>query len=518
MRRSIARQRDVPRINKEQIKKIFLTMGSKVTNRPSAFYLMDSMRNIGYSFNSALADIVDNSISAGAKNINIIVPADPNNLYLGFLDDGKGMNGDDLRIAMRYGSKGKEQERDEMDLGRYGLGLKSASLSQCRKLTVASKIQGKLFAACWDLNVVAESEEWTLLELDDEEINSLPSIELLKAKEQGTLVLWQDFDTIRQSYGGLEYKGLIDLMDEALDYLSLIFHRFISGHGVNIAVNALSLDPLDPFLEKHHKTEIGKVNDITVQDKNGVDRHISVTTYLLPYLKDLTEEDMQALGGARKLASMQGFYVYRNERLIIYGTWFRMSYRSELAKYARIKVDIPATLDEIWKIDIKKQSAELPPAIKRQLQQCVESAQFSSRRKNKHRLTLKQDDVSSIWQKNESRSKKAVYRINRDAPLVKTILQQCDLKEAQLIQTLLAAIEQSVPYHDMYTDEANDNIDSTLSEEDMKGITIEAIGILNILENLDGRNTEVALTKLMAMKPYSEYDWIEASIRKELGL
>ena len=493
-------------------------MSSKVTNPPSAFYLMDSMRNIGYSFNSALADIVDNSISAGAKNIDIIVPADPSNVYLGFLDDGKGMSKEELRIAMRYGSKGKNQERENTDLGRYGLGLKSASLSQCRKLTVATKHEGNIFAASWDLNVVAESEEWTLIELDDDEIEELPSIQSLKEKNQGTLVLWQDFDTIRQTFNGLEYKGLVDLIDDATGYLELIFHRYIRDHGVNISVNSYSLEPLDPFLEKHHKTEVGKTFDITVQDKDGIDRHISVTTYLLPFLKDLTEEDMQALGGVKKLASMQGFYVYRNERLIIYGTWFRMSYRSELAKYARIKVDIPTTLDDIWKIDIKKQSAELPPAIKRQLQQCVESAQFSSRRKNKHRLTLKQDDTSSVWLKNESRNKKAIYRINRDSPLIKTIMQQCDSKETQLVNTLLTAIEQSIPYHDMYTDEANDNIDITLSDEDKKSITIEAIGMINIMETLEGGNTEAALNKLLAMKPYSEYDWIEASIRKELGL
>ena len=493
-------------------------MSSMITNPPSAFYLMDSMRNIGYSFNSAVADIIDNSISAGAKNIDIIVPPDPANIYLGFLDDGSGMSKEDLRVAMRYGSKGKWQERTETDLGRYGLGLKSASLSQCRKLTVVTKSNGAVSAACWDLNTVEESEEWTLIELDENDIAALPSIERLLEENQGTLVLWQDFDTIKQSYNGLEHKGLIELIDDATNYLGLIFHRYISDHGIKISVNAYPLEALDPFLEKHHKTEVGKANDITVQDKNGIDRHIAVTTYLLPFLQDLTEDDKRALGGVKQLASAQGFYVYRNERLIIYGTWFHMSYRSELAKYARIKVDVPSTLDDIWKIDIKKQSAELPPAIKKQLQQCVESVQFSSHHKNKHRLTLKQDDVSSVWQKNESRNKKIVYRINRDAPLVKTILQQCDSKEAQLIHTLLAAIEQSIPYHDMYTDEANGNIDSTLSDEEKKDIMLGAIGVFNLLETLEGGNTEVALSKLIGMKPYSEYDWIESMIRKELGL
>lgn len=493
-------------------------MSRIVTNPPGAFFLMDSMRNIGYSFNSAVADIIDNSISAEAKMVNIIVSSNPEDIYIGFLDNGKGMTAEELRVAMRYGSKGKGQQRKDTDLGRYGLGLKSASLSQCRKLTVATKQGSKLFAACWDLNVVEEKEEWALIELEQNEINSLPSINTLKEQEEGTLVIWQDFDILMQTYGGQVYKGLIDSVDDATDYLSLVFHRYISNHGITISINGSAIEPMDPFLEKHHKTEIGKTNYITVQDKNGIDRHISVTTYLIPYLKDLSEADMMDLGGAKRLASMQGFYVYRNERLIIYGTWFRMSYRSELAKYARIKVDIPSTLDDIWRIDIKKQSAELPPAIKRQLQQCVESAQFSSRRKNKHRLTLKQDDVTSLWLKNESRDKKAIYRINRDAPLVKTVFQQYDSKEAHLLATLLTAIERSVPYHDMYTDEANDNIDNSLSDEEKKGIAIDAIGILNVLEAIDGGGAEAALSKLMTMKPYSEYDWIEEMIRKELNL
>lgn len=492
-------------------------MSIKIKNPPSAYILMNSMRNIGYTFTSAVADIVDNSISAKARNIDIFVPADPSNIYLCFVDDGIGMDSNSLRIAMRYGSKGKNEQRDDDDLGRYGLGLKSASLSQCRRLTVISKANGVYSGACWDLNEIEKSEEWTLIELDQEEIQSVPCFQELASKDRGTLVVWQDFDVLRQTCNGLEYKGLVDSINETSDILGLIFHRFIANHGIVLKINGTAIEPIDPFLEKHHKTEIGKTSDITVTDKDGIDRHISVTPYLLPYLKDLSETDIHALGGAARINSMQGFYVYRNERLIIYGTWFRMTYRNELAKYARIKVDVPTSLDDIWKIDIKKQSAELPPAIRKQLQKCVESVQLSSRRKNQHRLTLKEDDTTTIWQKNTDREHKAIYTINRDAPLIQTVFQQSEsTAERQRLSLLLSAIEKSIPFHDMYTDEANNNIATEISDEDKRELTLQGVVLIKMIKTINNCSEEEALVKIIGMEPFSRYEWSESLIRKEL--
>ena len=492
-------------------------MGKRIENPPSAFVLMDSMRNIGYSFTSAVADIIDNSISARATRIDIFVPATPQNIYMAFLDNGNGMDADELRVAMRYGSKGKKAARADIDLGRYGLGLKSASLSQCRRLTVVSKKNGALSAACWDLDEVEETEEWTLIEFDQDEIAALPCLDELTSLSQGTLVIWQDFDVLRQTNDGLEHKGLIDAIDDARDYVSLIFHRYLSKHGLTIAFNGELLEPFDPFLEGHKKTEVGKTSDITVLDKDGIERHISVTPYLLPYYKDLSDEDRNSLGGASRLTAMQGFYVYRNERLIIYGTWFRMSPRSELAKYARIKVDIPTSLDEIWKIDIKKQSAELPPGIKKQLQRCVEEAQISSRRKNKHRLSLREDDLTTIWQKNTDRDGKSIYLINRDAPLIRSLLQQCSNGEMQMMNLLMTAIERSLPFHDMYVDEANANIQAEIGEETKHRIALEAIPLIEMFQQIDGSSFEDALKKILSLEPFRQYEWFEQYVRKECG-
>jgi hypothetical protein len=498
---------------------IYKHMAKKIDNPPSAYVLMDSMRAIGYTFNSAIADIIDNSISADSHNINLFVSPVPTDIYFAILDDGDGMDETQLIMAMKYGSRPKTESRKDNDLGRFGLGLKSASLSQCRKLIVASSKSGKICAASWDLDEVEKTQSWSLLILDEDEINQLPHINDLKSSHDGTLVIWEDFDVLRQINEGREYKGLVDSVNDSFDYLSLIFHRYLgSGQNeVRIAINGNQLQPIDPFLESNKKTEVGKPNDITIPDSSGEERHITVTPYLLPFLKDLTESDKKKLGGVARINSMQGFYVYRNNRLIIFGTWFHMSYRNELAKYARIKVDIPSSLDEIWKIDIKKQNAELPPSIKRQLQRCVENAKFSSRRKNEHRLTLANGDQDSIWQKNLSRDNKAVYRINKNAPLIKNIIQCFEPSDANKIDILIHAIENSIPFHDMYTDEADDKIETEITEEDRAQIVADAVALVHIMRNIRPDSNEQLIEQLGSKQPYNQYEWFKDALRKELN-
>ncbi len=491
-------------------------MARQIDNPPSADVLMNSMRSIGYTFNSAVADIIDNSISANAHRVDIFLSSDPASIYLAFLDDGDGMDQGELRAAMKYGSKSKDSERRPNDLGRFGLGLKSASLSQCTDLIVISKKGPSISADSWNLKIIESCKSWALLELDSKEIENLPCIDRLKSQEKGTLVLWRDFDVIRQINNGAEYSGLIDNVDDACDFLGLVFHRFISEKRLEILVNGNPVEAIDPFLESNKKTEVGKPSDITIKDEKGADQHITVTPYLLPYLKDLSESDKRKLGGVARISTMQGFYVYRNGRLIIYGTWFRMSYRNELAKYARIKVDIPSALDGTWKIDIKKQSAELPPIIKRQLQKCVENASFSSRRKNEHRLTMKSDDENAIWQKSLTREKRAVYRINRDSPLVRQILQSVDSSDVSKIGLLLDSIEKSIPFHDMYTDEANDNIEVELTDEDKAQLVANAIFLIQEQEKIGTFPVEQRIERIMSIDPFRQFPWLAALLKKEL--
>ncbi len=253
-------------------------MAQYAENKPTADVLMSSMRSMGYTFEAAIADIVDNSISAAASEIQIRFPVDPIDLFVAVCDNGSGMNRDELFDAMKYGSSLKRGKRQESDLGRFGLGLKSASLSQCRKLTVVSKKAGILSAFTWDLDVVEEKKDWIMLERTAEEIQSLRFIDYLNEKESGTIVVWEDFDIIRESSGN-EYAELMEHQSETSDYLSLIFHRYLNKTGTNkltIRINEYVLKGLDPFLENHPKTTSRLPFSVVIKDKSGMEQKMIV--------------------------------------------------------------------------------------------------------------------------------------------------------------------------------------------------------------------------------------------------
>ena len=326
-------------------------------NIPAADTLMKSMRSMGYSFESAIADIIDNSISAKAHNIHILFPVDPlKDVAVGIWDDGLGMTSDELFEAMRYGSSSAEAEREATDLGRFGLGLKSASLSQCRILTVVSKKDNNVSAYSWDFNYIMESREWYVRKLSQSEIKELPYSHTLREMEHGTLVLWQDFDVISKSCDGQIFDRLMELKNSVDEYIGLIFHRYISSSNpkekISILINNHKVKALDPFLESHTKVTTKKERTIAVNDSNGIEQLIRVKLYVLPFISDLTDKDKKLIGGVENLRTKQGFYIYRNKRLIIWGTWFNMKPKGELTKNARVRVDIPNTLDDLSLIHI----------------------------------------------------------------------------------------------------------------------------------------------------------------------
>lgn len=337
-------------------------------NKPTADVLMNSMRALGYSFESAIADIIDNSISAAARNILLRFPISPSDCYVAICDDGTGMSQAELFDAMKYGSQQKRKHRDDNDLGRFGLGLKSASLSQCRRLTVASKKEETISAYIWDLDIIEHKRDWYMIECTSYQVSSIKEISYLDNLDSGTIVVWENFDFIEKSSGNV-YAELSKYKESTANYLSLIFHRFLNRSGSNrlsISINNYTLSGLDPFLENHSKTNIRRKIEIPVVDSDGIERMVSIQPYVLLFQKDLSSEDKRLSGGIEHYRSKQGFYVYRNERLIVWGTWFGR-HRDELTKYARIKVDIPNTLDDIWGIDIKKQNAKIPSIIKSRL-------------------------------------------------------------------------------------------------------------------------------------------------------
>ena len=492
-------------------------MAQYAENKPTADVLMSSMRSMGYTFEAAIADIVDNSISAAASEIQIRFPVDPIDLFVAVCDNGSGMNRDELFDAMKYGSSLKRGKRQESDLGRFGLGLKSASLSQCRKLTVVSKKAGILSAFTWDLDIVEEKKDWIMLERTAEEIQSLRFIDYLNEKESGTIVIWEDFDIIRESSGN-EYAELMEHQSETSDYLSLIFHRYLNKTGTNkltIRINEYALKGLDPFLENHPKTTSRLPFSVVIKDKSGVEQKMTVQVFVLPFQKDLSPEDKKNSGGIENYRSKQGFYIYRNERLIIWGTWFGRQ-RDELTKYARIRVDIPNTLDEIWGIDIKKQNAKIPSSIRKRLTRAVDEAMDISVKKQTYRGRIAKIDENTdyIWDRKEDRGA-VTYQINRNSRIFDLLKGKIDDTAWGYVDMVLDEIEANIPYQQIYIDKSQNKVDEQITDEQKAEIADKARILIAMAKDMGGDRFSNIIERLWDSEPFNKVPELKNMILEE---
>lgn len=482
-------------------------MSKRILNNPSPEVLMNSMRSIGYSFKTAVADIIDNSISANATEVRIYTPIN-DDLYVAFFDDGDGMDKHELLNAMKYGSN--RESYGEHDLGRFGLGLKSASLSQCRRLTVVSKKHNFISAYSWDLDSVIENKTWDCLELDDKEIQELPRISMLKSATQGTLVIWQNFDIAYKKSNGHIKELISEEVEETEKHLSLVFHRFLNRpfKQIKIYINDDGIKGFDPFLEDHPKTDSQKPSLFNYNGSN-----IKIQQYILPHVNDLSNEYIAKLGGDEMLRNGQGFYIYRNDRLIIYGTWFRLAssnLSSELYKYGRIKVDIPNTLDEEWDIDIKKQNANIPKGLLSQLKKAVSSVRTRSKDKSAKRAKLKlEKDDDKIWNKSLSRDEKEIYFINSESKFIKNFIDGFDDKDKSKIIHFLEIISSSVPYDDIYNSMCNRVLEQKISQDGIDSIVLEGVNQFNYLKKILQLSNDQIFELLKTYEPYDKENIIE---------
>lgn len=486
-------------------------------NKPTADVLMSSMRSMGYSFEAAIADIIDNSISVKANLIEIKFPVDPSDLYIAICDNGIGMSKDELYDAMKYGSALKRGSRSEDDLGRFGLGLKAASLSQCRKLTVASKKDGKLSAYIWDLDVVEEKRDWIMIDCSDNEILQLRHINFLDDYESGTVVIWEDFDVLRDSSGN-EYAELLNNQTITADYLSLIFHRYLNKEGRNrltIRINNYYLKGLDPFLENHAKTTVRKAFSLPLKDKDGIERNVTIQPYVLPFQKDLTLEDKKLSGGIENYRSKQGFYIYRNERLIVWGTWFGR-HRDELTKYARIKVDIPNTLDSIWGIDIKKQNARIPSSIKQRLTRAVDDAMDIAVKKQTYRGRIAKidDKIDYIWDRTDDRGI-ITYKINRTSKIFDLIRNKVDDEIWNCIDMVMEEIENAIPYQQIYIDKSQNKVKEEIDEERKAEIADKARMLISLAMKIGNESKDLVIERIMQSEPFNKYPELKDILMEE---
>lgn len=464
---------------------------------PYAPLLMESTRAIGYNLEAALADILDNSISANANNIEIrFNPYDEP--YVAILDNGNGMGKDELINAMRYGSYDSKEKREEKDLGRFGLGLKTASLSQCRRLTVVSKQHGIITGCRWDLDYINSTGKWSLLILDDREIGELPLYYDLNKLNSGTIVIWQNIDKIVTNDKNIS-DIFIERMEDVRKHLSLVFHRYLQGEkGINkikISINNNDLEPIDPFLSEKSQ-QLYPEEDIKIGSYK-----ITVTPYLLPHISNMSKEEIEILGGKDGLRKNQGFYVYRNRRLLVWGDWFRLTKQDDLSKLARVKVDIPNTLDAEWTLDIKKSTATPPYVIKKNLSAITQKICESSKKTWNFRGKRETSgDIIHIWNRCVNRDG-IYYEVNSEYPLIKEMLGRIDNKEEILRVFKLLGLY--LPMNQIYSDLTHDQ---KINQIDESGEALEVKElIIKILDTISLENKNQYLDVLKNVEPFSKH-------------
>lgn len=411
-----------------------------LSNPPDAASLMTSARSFGnYDLSSALADLLDNSIKAHARNVDIRCLRKADGPEVRILDDGTGMSAEELYRAMRPASTNPDEKRAPDDLGRFGWGMKSASLSQCRHLVVLTHHEGELAGASWDLDDLAD---WKMGLLEDAEIRALASEQLLK--RNGTEIVWSKCDRLSE-FGQVANRGFNDLVAHAKRQLSLIFHRYLGGEEglrkLTVTFNGDPLKPVDPFLRAHDATQAQPKEVLTLDGQP-----VEVQAFILPHYSKVTAGEHEQLGGEEGFVRNQGFYIYRQHRLIMHGTWFRLVRHGELSQLVRIAVNIPNSLDAVWKITLDKADAQLPTGLKSRLKDIVEGLKRKSGRVFQSRGGRVREEAGkvSVWAK-YVRNGEVRYYLNREHPLIAGMLEDEDQDRAKAFAAALGIIEDCFP-------------------------------------------------------------------------
>lgn len=401
---------------------------------------MMSARSFGnYDLAAALADLIDNSIKAHASFIEISCLFNAGDPVVTITDDGEGMSPSELMDAMRPASSNPSKERSPDDLGRFGWGMKSASFSQCKKLTVISSRNSEMSGAVWDLD---DLDEWKMGVLNPSEIYGIDHG--LSPDSSGTSVIWTHTDRLSEG-GSLSNAEFNELIAQTSEQLALVFHRFIEGiagsrNRLSISVNGNRLDAYDPFYRKHEATQVLEIEPLLMEGTT-----ILIQPYVLPHFSKLKPHEHERLGGEEGFLRNQGFYVYRNNRLIIYGTWFRLAKFGELSQLVRISVDIPNSLDDLWKITVDKSDAQLPAALKARLRQIIAGLRKKSGQTYRRRGgRIDHPTAKPVW-KRYSRNNEIRYELNREHPVLEELLQSTDQDTRLLVMAALRQIEQNFP-------------------------------------------------------------------------
>jgi len=448
---------------------------------PHAKMLLVALRSVGYTNETAIADIIDNSISGAASEIELYFDWDNRRIIIA--DNGYGMDSKELMDAMEIGSADPNEIRPSEDLGRFGLGMKTASFSLAKKLLVISKKDSTISNAEWDLDIVASEDKWEISECDEIEMSmileSINTYTQYNNWKQGTLIIISELDRlIDETNIDKSKKNFYKMIKKIKSHIAITFHRFMEEDGLIISVNGNEIKPWNPFWLKSRAT-MELAREELFDGKNEV----VVEPYILPHKsKYNSEEEFNEAAGIKDWRGHQGFYVYRNRRLLVYGTWFGKFKKEPAYNLARIKLDMNADSDFEWDIDIKKSKATLPVAIEEPITQiaflAIEKsvAVYNSRGVYNRKNIANNTSLKYVWEQRKNISGNYMFYLNKKHPMLLKILSEMDEDTQKELKTYLSLVESYSPT--MLSGVMDKETDFVISDEDKQK------EILNIQEKI----------------------------------
>lgn len=393
--------------------------------------IINVLGSTGYSLETAMADILDNSVAANAGKISIRFRIDNSeNDEVEIIDDGTGMSLETMKQAAVIANISQFDDREDQDLGRFSMGLKSASISFCNRLYVISKEKGKTAnSICLDFEEIARSQNWNAYVVD------LPEYEN-RIQESGTVIVWKKLKFTGRSLTHIELNKKLASLEK---HLSHVFSDYLLDEQVTITLNGYPIFGWDPFARSISGTK--KIDCDAIQ-YNG--RKIGVQIYILPVMSRLTDAEKSQVTGYGMI-EQQGFYVYRNRRLITEGGWLNLSDVQSNSKYdyARIRIDIPNTLDEDFKVNFMKSSIVIPDSLREQFriiarQARKESVSSAVYTKDPGRRRLKRpNDYVPVWYVKHT-DNAIVLTVNEDHPILSRLTKGMPEKDRKKLFSIMA--------------------------------------------------------------------------------
>lgn len=428
---------------------------------PEAKSMVLSYRSFGYSVETALADIIDNSITAGATEVRIDTDFKGEKSVITIRDNGCGMTCDELVEAMKLGCIPDAESnirREAKDLGRFGHGMKTASFSQCKCLTVITKKDGVLSTRTWDLDYISKNG-WQLIEKQSH------YADFLNSTDHGTVVVWENLDRLVSGLADNEQDSQKygSLLAQVQSHLAMTFHKFIEKNALKIyCFSNFPIEPFNPFLPEYSNL----VETIREEERNG----IKVVSYVMPnksYIQN--QKELQRAANGKGWVNMQGFYIYRADRLLLNAGWMGLKYKGltlrREAEYDLARIAIFLNNDEQndiqWSIDVKKSHAEIPAGLREWLSgiayECRQAASkaYRSRGAKKERIQI-ETNFSPFWKGMSVQNGKRICKLNWENEMIVSLLDEVTPTEAKKIKTLLRLIEEYLPVEAIAIEEVKD--------------------------------------------------------------